>query len=98
VISMLIQNMTRLKTCKWCGKNFRVPLTRKFNATKYCCIKCSTYAKLEQNLQSKRRYDQKYKHLQKTQLGTKGLGQHRHKDFQKELQAIQNELKKMGLK
>ena len=94
---MLIQNMTKLKTCKWCGRTFRVPKTREFNATKYCCIKCSYYAKLEQNLEAKRKYDKKYKHLQKTQLGTKGLGQHRHTDFKKEHNAILKMKKELGI-
>lgn len=96
---MLIQNMTRQRNCKWCGRSFRVPLTREYNATKYCCIKCSYYAKLEQNLEAKRKYDLKYKELSTyKQLGTKGLGQHRIDDFEKELEVIKNELKKMGLR
>lgn len=99
---MIIQNMTRLKTCEWCGRSFRVPKTREFNATKYCCIKCSYYAYLEKHLDAQNRYMKKYedffKYDDKHMLGSNGLGQHRHEDFEKELKAIKKEMKKRGLR
>ena len=100
---MLIQNMTKLKTCKWCGRTFRVPKTREFNATKYCCIKCSYYAYLEKHLDAQKEYLKRYDDIFKeadlpSRLGTRGLGQHREEDFDKELQKIRSEMKKMGLR
>lgn len=99
---MIIQNMTRLKTCKWCGRSFRVPKTREFNATKYCCIKCSYYAYLENHLEAQNKYMKRYKDFFKYddryKLGSKGLGSHRNEDFEKELQAIKKEIKKRGLR
>lgn len=93
--------MTKLKTCKWCGRTFRVPKTREYNATKYCCIKCSYYAYLEKHLDAQNQYLQRYKELFKDadrQLGSKGLGPHPEQDFELELQKIKKELKKMGLR
>lgn len=100
-IVMLIQNMTRTKTCKWCGRTFRVPKTREYNATKYCCIKCSYFAYLEKHNLAQHKYMKQYYSLFKDadkQLGTRGLGPHPEADFDKELLKIKNELKKMGLR
>lgn len=93
--------MTRTKTCKWCGRTFRVPKTREYNATKYCCIKCSYFAYLEKHNIAQQKYLKQYYSLFKDcdkQLGTKGLGPHREDDFDKELDKIRNELKRMGLR
>lgn len=97
---MLIQNMTRIKTCKWCGRTFRVPKTREYNATKYCCIKCSYYAYLEKHLEAQNNYTKKYDILKNdnNRLGSKGIGPHREEDFEKEYEIIRKELRKRGLK
>lgn len=91
---MIIQNMTREKKCKWCGRTFRVPMTREYNATKYCCKKCSYYAKLEQNLETTRKY---YKRFKRYELGTSNFKSKREEDFKKELEAIKAELRRLKL-
>ena len=90
----IIQNMTRERSCKWCGRTFRVPLDRGHNATKYCCKKCSYYAKLEQNLETTRKY---YKRFKRFELGTSNFKEKRSDDFKKELKQIKDELKRLGL-
>ena len=93
--------MTKLKTCKWCGRTFRVPKTREFNATKYCCIKCSYYAYLEKHCDAQheylKRYDDIFKYADR-ELGSQGLGPHAEHDFDKELEKIRKELRRRGLR
>lgn len=89
--------MTNLKTCKWCGRTFRVPKRREFNATKYCCIKCSYYAYLENHLEAVRRYNKRYGLKNQKRLGDMGLGSHREEDFEKELKKIKAELRRLKL-
>ena len=99
---MLIQNITRLKTCQWCGKTFRVPLTREYNATKYCCEMHSNFAYLEKHNKAQHEYLKRYDDLFKNsdrpfELGSIGLGGHRENDFEKEMQKIRKELKRLKL-
>ena len=99
--SMLIQNQTRTRKCKWCGRTFRVPLGREYNATKYCCIKCSYYAYLEKHNIAQRKYLREYEELWKhsdKQLGSIGLGGTPEEDFEEELKKIRKELKMRGLR
>jgi len=93
---MLIQNMTRTRKCKWCGRTFRVPKTREYNAVKYCCVKCSYYAYLEKHNEAQTEYMKRYKELLKRErLGNSGLGQHREEDFEKELEKVRKELNRI---
>ncbi|WP_323736218.1 hypothetical protein PXD04_10105 [Methanosphaera sp. ISO3-F5] len=92
---MLIQNMTREKTCKWCGRTFRVPMTREYNATKYCCVKCSYFAQLEQKYEWIREYRKKYG--TQFSIGTSNFKEKRFKDFEREMKAIRKEMKRLGL-
>ena len=91
----IIQNTTREIKCKWCGKYFRVPRTREYNAVKYCSMKCSYYAWLEKNLETTRRYNRKYQDIIKQRLGDSRLGANPVKDFETELKLIRRELERI---
>ena len=97
--TMLIQNMTRTKKCRWCGRTFRVPLSREYNATKYCCIKCSYFAYLEKHNVAQQEYLKRYKDfVQSKMYGSIGLGPVPEEDFELELRKIRSELKRRGLR
>jgi len=92
---MIIQNMTKRRTCKWCGKTYHTPRTRKYNATKYCSKKCRKHARQEKVLQNVRTYQKRYGKPLK--LGTTNFDRKRKKDFQKEFEEIQKEKKRLKL-
>ena len=87
-------------SCKYCGIEFLVDKTRKFNATKYCSNECRKNAKREQDLEAQRKYQKRYKWLLKDadkrgQLGEVRLGSTPEKDFYKEHQQIKRELRRI---
>lgn len=97
--TMLIQNMTRTKTCQWCGRTFRVPKTREHNATKYCCIRCSYYSYLEKHNIAQHEYLKRYEDFVKNRrYGSIGLGATPEADFEEELKKIRKELRMRGLR
>lgn len=96
---MIIQNMTRTRTCQWCGKTFRVPRTRKYNATKYCCKKHSRLAKREQDNKAQKKYKKLYhwllKDADKWQIGEVRLGETPEQDFEEEYRLVHKELNRI---
>ena len=81
------ENQTK---CKYCGK----PFTKRHNRQIYCSESCRTNAKREQ----KARYQAKRR--KKYNLGSYGTSAngHRKETFSQEHIAIQNEMRRLGLK
>lgn len=85
--------------CKYCGKEF----TKKHNRQVYCCKECSKKAKREQDNNSWHKWYHKNKHRlsEKTRwgLGSGTIGAKAYTDdFEKELNVIQTELNRRGLR
>ncbi|RAP51109.1 MAG: hypothetical protein BZ138_05875 [Methanosphaera sp. rholeuAM270] len=81
-------------TCKWCGKSY----TRTNRRSKYCCAPCKVFAHMEQNLQAVRKYQRRYQHSEKQgMLGNSNLKGEPKADPVLELQAVQNEKKRLGI-
>lgn len=84
-------------TCEYCGE----PFIKRHGNQKYCSKECSENKRLEQNADAAMRY---YHHTKKQRggdkvwgLGTGGLGQHKHDDWEVELQKVQNEMKRLRI-
>lgn len=90
------QTQFLLKKCKWCGKLF----FKYHNRQEYCSNTCSTYAHMEQKAEYNHKYRKQYSLDEKTRngLGSGFLGGHRHDDVEKELSAIQKEMKRLKIK
>ena len=95
---------TRIKICGNCKKEFTVPKSRKYNATKYCCEKCrkEAYAEAHNKAQQeyKKRWREYYNHheIHNSQFGNTQLNRRIDGNWEKEHQAILQELNRLHLR
>lgn len=83
--------------CGWCGQYY----IKTANKQKYCSNECRKNAIQEQSRIKSHRWYHRHKHeldeKQRWGLGSGVLGQHRHKDYEKEQKVITRELKRIGI-
>lgn len=84
--------------CRWCGKPFK----RNHAPEKYCSEYCRKEARKHQNRIKSNKWYQNHKHelteKQRWGLGSSGLGQHSNKDFIREQEIIQRELRRLKIR
>lgn len=87
-----------IATCKYCGSQF----IKTHGNQKYCSKTCSENKNRELNADAANKH---YHHVKKLRggdtvwgLGSGSLGPHAHKDWDVELEKIQNEMHRRGLK
>lgn len=85
-------------TCEYCGEQF----IKQHGNQKYCSKTCSENKNRELNADAANKH---YHHVKKLRggdtvwgLGSGSLGPHAHKDIEVELEKVQNEMYRMGLK
>lgn len=87
----------RKSKCGWCGQYY----VKTANKQKYCSNECRKNAIQEQSRRKSHRWYHRHKHeldeKQRWGLGSGVLGQHRHKDYEKEQKVITRELKRLGI-
>lgn len=81
-----------MNTCKWCGKTYR----KKHNRQVYCSPHCSQQGRRYLKTIWQRTYRKKYG-IPLT-VGTGGLGKTPRPTHEEELQTVEKELRKHGLK
>ena len=91
------------RICKWCGQEFSVPKSRKYNAVKYCGPHCKHEGYLDKHLKAQTSYKKRWQDLPKLEqrgylLGEGQVMQHRVEDFEHEEQIIRKELRRIGLR
>jgi len=94
------KNKTRIsiRRCAYCGKEYVATHTR--HVSKFCCEKHKYYSRLESNLKSVRKYQQKYTlPTKQAWLGNSNLKSHlKSENWSDELRMVQNELKRLRIK
>ena len=78
--------------CKWCGEYF----IKQHNRQRYCSEICEEYGREFDTMLRLRSFHAKYGYSES--LGTGSLGPHRHKDFTEEYEAVQREMRRLGLR
>ena len=88
----------RISKCGWCGEAF----IKTANRENYCSDKCREDARSQQSRNKSHRWYHRHKHelseKQRWGLGSGTLGQHRHKDFQKEHLTVKRELSRLRIR
>ena len=86
-----------IKRCDYCNNEYVAVHTKQ--VSKFCSKKCAYYSKLESNLRSVRKYQQRYiKPTGQAWLGNSNIKSHlTTKNWDCELKQIQNELKRLRL-
>ena len=105
--SFLTENRTTMQAnvfvreCACCGEKFAV-YVGKGRPPKYCCEECSEKVRSQQSRNKSHKWYHKHKHelpeKSRWGLGSGTLGQHRHKDFDKEGKVIKKELARLKIK
>ena len=80
--------------CAYCGKTF----TKQHNRQVYCSDQCRTEGTREKN--RNRAMKHYYRHrdkINKTKLGTRTIGPHKHPEDEREQTIVKNEIDRIGL-
>jgi len=97
----VMQSKVFVRECACCGEKFAV-YVEKGRPPKYCCEECSEIVRSQQSRNKSHKWYHNNKHKltekQRWGLGSGTLGQHRHKDFNKEKKTIKKELTRLKIK
>ena len=87
--------MTKKSYCQLCGQPYQPDHPNQ----RYCSISCSKEARrLKSRIYFSRWYNKNRKYVWSRKKGTGTLGPHRHEDENQEMETIQTELRRLGLR
>jgi len=90
------KNTSLIKKCRWCGNTFTTT-----NNTQYCSDTCRKYAIQEKNLLAVYRYKKKVKNdkqLYFAYLGNSNIREGMKNNFRDELNVVEAEMRRLGIK